>query len=175
MPLFTWPDKSSCGDTPSDSCAPLPYKESVKALRATDSDSSCEVDLTSSEHPSIPVILSDELTEPRSGSASNPIPISLVQQYAGTGPVPTLLYRNLAGELQAWDPPSTCDNKKVVVENGSFALKEDVNSNIFEEACLGVIADAEYIAAARAFVDCNGATKIKLIFVDKNEICTYCS
>jgi len=175
MPLFTWPDKSSCGDTPSDSCAPLPYKERAKALRATDPDSSCEIDLISPEHPAIPVILSDMSTEPRSGSASNPIPINLVQEYTGSGPVPSLLYKNLAGEMQAWNPPVNCNNKKVIVDNGKFSIVAEVNSNVFEEACLGVIGDADYIAGARAFVDCEGVTRIKLVFFDKDQFCTYCS
>ena len=175
MPLFNWPDKSSCGDTSPNQCTPLPYKESVKAIRGTDQDTSCEIDLISEEHPAIPIILSDMSTEPRSGSALNPIPINLVQEYAGAGPVQSILYKNLAGEMQAWTPPTSCDNKKVIVNNGKFSLANDVNSNVFEEACVGAIRDADYIAGARAFIDCAGVTRIKLVFFNKNEFCTYCS
>lgn len=173
MPIFNWPDKSSCGDTSPAQCTPLPYKEAVKAIRGTDQDTSCEVDLISEEHPAIPVILSDMVTEARSGSSANPIPINLMQEYTGGGPVPTLLYKNLAGEMQAWNPPINCNKKKVIVDGGNFNLADDVNSNVFEESCIGNIADADFITGAKTFVDCNGVTRVKLIFFDKNQLPYY--
>lgn len=175
MPLFNWPEKSSCGDTPPDQCPPLPYTEAVKSLRGSDKDTSCEVDLISQEHPAIPVILSDMSTESRSGSSTNPIPINLLQEYSGSGPVPALLYKNLAGEMQAWQPPQGCDKKKVVVDAGKFHIVDDVNNNVFEEACIGSAADADYIAGAKQFIDCNGVVKIKLVFFDKDQLPVYIS
>lgn len=175
MPLFNWPDKSSCGDADPTSCEPIPYKEVVKALRATDADTGCEVDLISSQHPAIPIVISDILTEPRSGSAASPIPLNLLQQYGGVGPIPHLVYKNVAGEMAAWKPDANCSGKKVIVENGNFFLQDDVNSNVFDETCVGDISEADYIAGAREFTDCNGVTRIKLVFVPKDQVCTYCS
>lgn len=175
MPLFTWSDKSSCGDTDSSSCAPLPYKETVKALRASDVDTGCEVDMIASQHPSIPIVISDILTEPRSGASSSPIPINLLQEYAGNGPVPTILYKNIAGEMHAWKPDASCNGKKVIVDNSNFVLQDDINSNVFDETCVGDISEIDYIAGAREFTDCNGNTKIKMVFVPKDQVCTYCS
>ena len=175
MPLFNWPEKSSCGDTPPDQCAPLDVRETIKSIRGSDQDTSCEVDLVADQHPSLPVILSDMETVARSGSTANPIPINLLQEYGGAGPVPSILYKNLAGELHAWKPPIGCDGKKVVVEGGNFHIIDDVNSNVFEESCIGSSSDADYIAGAKQFIDCNGVVKIKLVFFPKAQLPPYIS
>lgn len=174
MALFEWDEQTECGDESSNECEALDTITSSKAIRVTDPSSNCEKDLISPQYPAVPVLIGDELTEPRSGSEAHPIPIDRVQEYTGNT-VPVLAFRNTAGQLAVWNPPTTCDGKKVIVQDGDFKLIDDVNINIFDESCIGSIADVDYIAGGRLFDDCNGVQRMQMVFFPKDSMCEYCS
>jgi hypothetical protein len=175
MAIFKWDEQTTCGDeTPVDTCAPLDAKTSIRSLRGTSIQDGCEVDLIAADYPALACLVGDEQTDARSGSAAHPIPLGKVQKYTGKT-IPELFFRNGAGNLASWDPPNTCDNKKVVIDSGSFTYEDDINSNVFSEACIGSIEDVELIAGGTEFVDCNGVTRVKLVFFPKEQFCDICS
>jgi len=172
MGLFNWAAQDQCGEDSSTPCDPLPYKEGGRALMATDKVSRCPIELKATEFPSIPVILGAETVEARSGSIAQPIDFSKVQTHKGIAGVPELFFRNAAGQFAAWRPEASdsCLQKKVVFKDGVFQIKADVNSNVFEEACIGDIADVDYVAGAKEFTDCAGNTRVKLIFFPLDQL-----
>lgn len=169
MGLFTWDGPSYCGDEPATVCDPLVAEESVKALHGTSFNGGCAVDLISPEYPAIPVVISSILAEPRSGSAAHPIPIGLVQESESMF-APTLMFRDNSGNLNVWKPDASCKGKRMTFDAGSFRLKDDENSNVFDQDCVGSFADCEYIVGARSFVDCEGNSKMKLVFFPVSEL-----
>ena len=171
MPLFNWDEKAFCGDAPATVCPANPTQEYVTAPHGTSPDGGCVADLISPDHPAMLVSLSDIRSELRSGTVERPIPIDLVQ-HTNSSLVPSLAFRNHAGQLSIWEPDNNCFDKRVVVDGGKFKLVDDTNSNIFDGACIGTFSDVEYIAGARSFIDCNGNTRVKLVFFPVAELPT---
>ena len=163
MPVFNWDDKVLCGDAAPTVCDPIPAVGSVMAPHGTNPDGGCPADLISPDHPAMLISLSDVQTELRSGASTRPIPIDLVQE-ANTQSVPTLMFRNAIGQMSVWKPAANCALKKVICNNGKFELTDDTNNNTFDEACIGSFSDVDYGVGAKSFIDCNGQTKMKLIF-----------
>lgn len=169
MALFeNWEDPVNCGDLP-DLCTPIETIQTARAPMATEPETFCFKELISPDHPALMVSLSDLQTELRSGSAARPIPINAVQ-HTQSPKVPTLAFRNNKGELAVWNPPPDCSGKKVVFESDQFQLKDDINSNVFDKACIGAYDDVTYMVGAVLFTDCNGNEKMKLVFFPKDEL-----
>lgn len=173
MALFEWDDPTSCGDAPPDVCDTLETVTTARSLVVTDPSSFCTKELLADDYPSLPSMIGDTQVEGRSGSVESPIPLNKVQTYVGDT-VPELFFRNNAGQLAAWNPPFDCDNQKVIIQNGAFTYIPDINSNVYDESCIGSIGDVDYIAGAKQFVDCNGNTKLRLIMFPKEEFCDIC-
>jgi hypothetical protein len=169
MPIFNWDEEVYCGDAPPASCDPIPEVDTVTAPHGTNPSGGCPADLISPDHPALLVSLSDVQTQLRSGAAARPIPIDLVQK-TSSPVIPTLMFRNAAGQMAVWDPGDDCLRKRVIYDAGDFQLADDINSNIFDEACIGNYSDVEYMVGARRFTDCNGQTKIKLVFFPVAEL-----
>ena len=169
MPLFTWEDPVYCGDEPATVCDALKTATRVKAAHGTSLSGGCPVDIVSDEHPAIMVSFSDVQTELRSGSVAWPIPLDLVQK-AISMTVPSLAFRNATGQLAIWEPNADCFDKRVVFDSGNFKLIDDVNSNIFDQSCIGSYSDCEYLVGARNYIACNGESKMKLVFFPVSEL-----
>lgn len=169
MPLFNWSGKSTCGDTPPSSCEPLPSIKQGKAIVVTDPTSACISELNGDEFPALMVATNENDAKLKSGSSAQPIVLTRVQQSQATR-IPTLFYRNEAGQLTVWKPPVTCDGKKLVVQNGEFVLTDDVSPNSFNTDCVGSYAGVEYIVGATMFTDCAGIQRVKLVLFPKSEL-----
>jgi hypothetical protein len=171
MPIFNWEGPTYCGDAPATVCDPLETAEIVKAPHGTSLAGGCPVDLISPDHPAIMVSLSDVQTELRSGASDRPIPLDRVQKSISMS-ANSLLFRNASGQLTVWEPDANCFDKRLIYDAGQFKLIDDVNSNVFDQSCIGSFADAEYIVGARKFTACDGTEKMKLIFFPVAELPT---
>lgn len=171
MSLFEWSRPVNCGDTPVATCEPVTSIRQASALRVTEKDTNCEKNLSSVEYPSIPIGTSDNNVEYRSGSADKPIVLPRIHQVVGTS-IPSILFQLTDGTVKKWIPEPNCANRKLVCGDNGIRLEEDINSNVFENACIGSYSDVSYIAGAVAFSDCNGFDKLKLVFFPKSELPT---
>lgn len=173
MAHFEWDDPTSCGEAPPEVCDALETVTTGRSIVVTDPSSLCSKELVSDEYPAIASLIGESQTQGRSGSSSSPISLTRVQTYTGST-VPELFFRNEAGQLSAWNPPLNCDNQRVVIRDGDFAYIPDVNSNVYDESCIGSIQDVTLIAGGAQFTDCNGNTKVKLVFFPREEFCDFC-
>lgn len=172
MSLFEWQSPVNCGDedVPPANCEPVTSIKTASALRVTDHSTQCERNLEGDEYPAIPVATSSNKVEYRSGTAQQPLKLR-IQDNEGTS-IPSLLFKLPDGTIKNWIPPKNCIDQKLLVRESGIYLGKDINSNIFETACIGSYASVNYIAGAVTFTDCNGEEKIKLVYFPKSELPT---
>ncbi len=170
MGLFNWGSQKQCGEDTSPACDKIPETSAGRAFVVINPQSQCPSELIPTEYPALGIALGPEIVELRSGSKASPIPLERLQEYNGKTDARELLIRNISGQMVAWNPPPDCADNKVIFDGQKFRLKPDVNSNVFEEACIGSIADVDYIAGGKGFTDCNGVSRLKLVFFPKSEL-----
>lgn len=169
---FQWQPLVNCGDenVPPANCEPVTSVKIASAIRVTDPSTQCEKNLEGEEYPAIPVATSSNKVEYRSGTAQQPLKLR-IQDSEGTS-IPSIMFKLPDGTIKNWIPPKDCVDQKLLVRESGIYLGQDVNSNIFETACIGSYASVEYIAGAVKFIDCNNEEKIKLIYFPKSELPT---
>lgn len=171
MPISKWNSLVECGDEEtSTSCDKLKEASYGRAPLVAGNDN-CARELISDQYPSMPYAMNDSKAELRSGSASKPFILPLLQKSSSESSWSVVSSKS-DGTLFRWKPDQTCYNRKVIATPDGFDLVYDQNSNVFDNACIGTVSDVDYIAGAIQFGDCEGNMKIKLVFFPKSELIT---
>lgn len=170
MAINSWNNKVSCGDETAE-CDKLSEVVNGKAPLVEGIDN-CAKALTSEQYPGVMVATSSSRTELRSGSKKQPIRLPLID-VSHSASVPSLAFQNSAGDIKIWKPAKVCYQRRVVMdESESFRLVEDLNPNVFDNACIGTIDDVDYVAGAVLFNNCAGEQRVKLVFFPVSELST---
>lgn len=165
---FTFVDPVACGEAAAP-CTAKTTKKKGKALVVSDQTEHCDRDLVGDEYQSIAVASSPSVTELRSGSSSQPIKLSKLLTQSG-GTILTIVSKRPDGTIHAWKPTPACYERRLkVLANGSIIAAPDRNSQIFDDTCVGTIAESTHIGMAKAFTDCDGATRFRLSLVEKSD------
>ena len=162
MPINSWGPKRNCGDDPSE-CEPFKEVAFGTTPIVAGSDN-CAKSLVAEEYPALVFASNDGKTALVSGSKKNPLHLSKLDKSLHPS-VPSIVFQNATGDVKAWKPAAACYRRRVVVEpDSSFTLIEDLNPNVFENACIGTIDDVDYFAGAVIFQNCEGQDRIRLKF-----------
>ncbi len=138
-------------EIPSRACDATEYKGQALAVYKKGSDSTVRLRRQRAiKSPSIPVQLTEELTELRDGSTEFPIKLPAMQKYIGEA-IPKLVGMLPDGTLVAWDFGYFSGRKKFVLEAGQMTMAGDYASDLFDQpiceaACDEVVGSIGYKA-----------------------------
>lgn len=121
---------------------------------------------------SIPVQLTETEMELRDGSIAKPIKLGNLQKYVSSS-IPALMVQKADGTLVAWNGPTIPGRKKVVLDNGAFMLKDDLNTDLFDNTmCIGTCMDIQGLVGYRdAWVRCPGLPDVLAVQLIKIPVC----
>jgi hypothetical protein len=173
MPINKWKSKAVCGEEASEGCEALDEVTYGKFPVIVGNDN-CQKGLVSEKYPGIPYAESVKKTEIRTGAKEKPLTFPLLQETTGTS-ILSIVTKKSDGQLAAWKPVVQCYDRRVVHKATGFELVEDINSNVFHNACIGTISDVDYVAGAVSYDNCDGDTRMRLVFFPKDEVCSTCS
>jgi hypothetical protein len=120
----------------------------------------------------LPLQVSPSEMELRDGSIGKPIKLGNLQKYTALS-VPVIVVQKADGTLVAWNGPTIPGRKKVVLDNGAFILKDDLNTDLFDNTmCVGTCMDINYLIGARdVFVRCAGLPDTPAVQLIKIPVC----